>query len=191
MNNSNILKPALIGGVALGIISALPILNLFNCLCCAWVIGGGILTAYLCVKDSPVPVTMGRGAAAGLAAGAIGALVFNLFSIPLKLMSPGGGIWNTSALVEQIQEQLDKNPNIPNESRQALETLLAREEFGVMFIILAILGTIVLFALFAMLGGVIGISFFEKRKPEDPQPNTPPQPPLPPATMNMPPPDNF
>ena len=39
----NIVTPALIGGVFLGITSALPILHYINCACCALVIGGGIL----------------------------------------------------------------------------------------------------------------------------------------------------
>lgn len=53
MNQEGMLKPALTGGVLLGILSALPFVSAFNCLCCAWVIGGGMLAAHLFVSSSP------------------------------------------------------------------------------------------------------------------------------------------
>ncbi|MDR0842308.1 MAG: hypothetical protein LBP68_02690, partial [Acidobacteriota bacterium] len=52
MSNGNIFKSALIGGVALGIVSVLPFLEAFNCICCAWAIAGGMLAANLYIKDS-------------------------------------------------------------------------------------------------------------------------------------------
>jgi len=168
MNNANMLKPTLIGGVALGILSALPGLNLCNCVCCAWAIGGGILAAYLYVKDSPSLVTMGRGAGVGLAAGAIGAVVCGLFSIPLQLISTGGG--NTDMIREHVQEQLERYPNLPQETRQFMEAFFSRGDFVILAAIFGFLANIVLFSLFAMVGGAIGVALFEKRKPGDFQP---------------------
>ena len=184
MNNTNILKPALIGGVALGIFSALPYIGICNCLCCAWVIGGGILAAYLYVKDSPVQVTMGRGALIGLATGAIGALVSTLFSIPLqKLFSTGG----TSAMLEQFQELMAKNPDVPQELIQRIEVLLSRSDFMVLATVFSLFLNIVIFSLFAMIGGAIGIAIFEKRRPGDPmQPDVIPPPPSPPTDTQPP-----
>jgi hypothetical protein len=40
------LQPALFGGLFIGVLSALPIINIANC-CCLWVIGGGVLATYL------------------------------------------------------------------------------------------------------------------------------------------------
>ena len=57
MNNK--MKPALLGGLIVGLLSAIPIVN--YC-CCIWGIGGGALAAYLYIKDSPVPVKAGDGA---------------------------------------------------------------------------------------------------------------------------------
>ena len=34
------LQPALLGGVTIGVLSALPVINLANC-CCAWILFGG------------------------------------------------------------------------------------------------------------------------------------------------------
>jgi hypothetical protein len=187
MSNADMLKPALLGGVALGILSALPGLNLCNCVCCAWAIGGGILAAYLYVKNSPFPVTMGRGTVTGLAAGAIGAVVCSLFSIPLQLILTGGG--NSAIMVESFQELLAKNPDFPDEARQAIETLFLRGDFVALIAIFTFFANLVSFSIFAMIGGAIGVAIFEKRKQDFQQYVIPPQPPQPPA--DMPPPDNF
>jgi hypothetical protein len=39
------LQPALWGGVFIGVLSALPLVNLGNCCCCLWVLVGGGLAA--------------------------------------------------------------------------------------------------------------------------------------------------
>jgi len=187
MNNTSILKPVLIGGMALGIISALPVIGSCNCVCCAWAIGGGILAAFLHVRESPFQVTMGRGALAGLAAGAIGAVVCYLFSIPIQYVLSGGG--NMTMVAEQIREQLAKNPDLPQELRQSIENILERGDFMRIVAVFSFFFNVVLFSLFAMVGGAIGVAVFEKRKPGDPQANATPPPPQPPE--DMPPPDHF
>ena len=173
MNDANMLKPALIGGVALGILSALPGLNLCNCVCCAWAIGGGIAAAYLYVRDSQFPVTMGRGAGVGLLAGVTGAIICVLFSIPLQLISTGGE--NQSAIMEHVQELMARYPDFPEEARQNVESFLLRDDFMILFTFYSFFINMIFFSLFAMLGGAIGVAFFEKRKLGDPQPEyTPP-----------------
>jgi hypothetical protein len=180
MNEEKMLKPALAGGVLLGILSSIPIINLFNCACCAWVICGGVLAAYLYVKDSPVPVTLGRGVALGLVTGLIGTVVSALFSIPLLLLAvnrPGMGV------LVQLRQALDQIPNIPPETREMLRSLSARGGTDVLFFAIGLIFTLVIYCLFAMLGGAIGVAVFEKRKtgapPADYQPPTGPPPPPP------------
>ena len=41
---SSRLQPALLGGVVIGVLSALPVINVANC-CCAWILFGGALAA--------------------------------------------------------------------------------------------------------------------------------------------------
>lgn len=186
MNEERMLKPALIGGVLLGVLSSLPIIGSLNCVCCAWVIGGGAFAAYLYVKDSSVPVTLGRGVTLGLLTGLIGTVVSALFYIPLNLLMQRSGM----GIVEQMRQSLERMPNMPAESRRALETLLSSE--GAAFIIYASLFifTLIGYAIFAMIGGAIGVALCEKRKPGEPagdaadyQPPTlpPPAPPAPPS----------
>ena len=54
------LQPALLGGVTIGVLSALPVINLANC-CCAWVLFGGALAAYLMQQNHPEPIMIGDG----------------------------------------------------------------------------------------------------------------------------------
>ena len=49
------LQPALFGGLFIGVLSALPIINIGNC-CCLWVIGGGVLATYLMQQNHPYPI---------------------------------------------------------------------------------------------------------------------------------------
>src|SRR6516162_10964853 len=49
-----------------------------------WVIGGGVLTAYLENQREPQSIPVGRGAFLGLLAGIVGALVWLLASVALN-----------------------------------------------------------------------------------------------------------
>ncbi len=182
MNEERMLKPALIGGVLLGILSSLPVVSLFNCVCCAWVIGGGLLAAYLHVKDSAVPVTLGRGVTLGLLTGFIGAVVSALFLIPLTMLAgPGTGI------MEQLQQTLKQMPNVPPETREMLESLSSQEGAGAIIYAAGLIFMLVVFCIFAMAGSTIGVALFEKRKPDaaaGTPPYEPPPPPPPPEAGN-------
>ena len=179
MNEEPMLKPALIGGVILGILSSLPIVKAFNCVCCAWVIGGGVLAAYLYVKDSSVPVTLGRGVALGLLTGVIGTFAYALFSIPLFFFGSG---MNT---MEQARQWIDQVPNIPPETRRMVQSFYARGGISAFIYAISIVFMLVVFSLFGMLGGAIGVALFEKRKPGTPSIEPPPY--QPPSGMPPPP----
>jgi hypothetical protein len=84
--SSDYLRPALIGGVTMGVLSALPVVSAGNLCCCLWVVAGGLLAAYLLQQDRPARITPGDGAIVGLLAGVIGAVVQLLLSIPIGLL---------------------------------------------------------------------------------------------------------
>jgi hypothetical protein len=182
MNESGMLKPALIGGVLLGVCSAIPVVNLLNCVCCAWVIVGGGLAAYLFVKDSGIPVTMGRGVTLGLLTGVFGTVVSTVISLPLRLMMNTAGM----NVMEQMRQALDRVPNMPPETRQIIEKLAASGNMGIAVFIVGILFSLIINCLFAMAGGAIGVAVFEKRKggpaTMDVPPYQPPSNPPPPPT---------
>src|SRR5215203_2445099 len=81
MNNK--LKPALIGGVVLGLLSVIPFVSAVNVCCCLWAILGGMLATYLYVKNSPTPATAGDGAILGALAGLVGAVISVILGIPV------------------------------------------------------------------------------------------------------------
>jgi len=161
MNQEPMLKPVLIGGVLVGICSALPLVNYLNCICCAWVIGGGMLAAYLYIKDSPVSVTLGRGVFLGLLTGAVGAIVTTLFSIPLQLVLSGMGM----DMGVQLREALESVPELAPEARSALASIFTESgAFSTAFLMLSGFVNLIVFSLIGMLGGAIGVAIFEKRK---------------------------
>jgi hypothetical protein len=175
MNMENTWKPAVIGGVLLGVLSSLP---LVNCACCFWIIGGGFLAAYLYVRESPLVVTLGQGVILGFLAGVVGTVVVALFSIPLILMSPEG----TQEIAKQIQQVMDQIPGFPAESRESVTELISNEGSLKIVFIVSIFIQLAVNCLLAMLGGALGVAIFEKRKPGDSssqKPDTLPPPPPP------------
>ena len=184
MNQEGMLKPALIGGVVLGILSALPIFDLVNCFCCAWVIAGGVLAANLYVKSSSMAVTLGRGVGLGFLTGAIGAVVHILFAIPIALMRKAMGV----NLMEPLREWMEQIPNLPPETKEALASVLS-EEPGLGSFIVGGFGTLFAYCIAGMLGGMLGVAIFEKRDPGTMTGPPPiPGPPAPPMDFPPPPP---
>ena len=185
MNQESLLKSALIGGVALGVLSALPVISAVNCLCCAWVVAGGVLAAYLQVKNSAAAVSLGTGVLLGLITGVIGAVVDTLFSIPLTMAMSGIGM----GFAEQMRQMVEEVPSMPPEARETLRSLAAGGVgVGSALFILAAFFKLFLYAVMAMIGGALGVALFEKRKPgapgvpaayQPPSGSIPPPPPLP------------
>src|SRR5438270_12743569 len=102
------MKPALIGGVILGILSAIPFVNIPNICCCAWAIVGGIIAANIYIKNSPAPVRPGDGAVLGAIAADIGGAINLIIGVPLQLAFgnvPGAEI--TSITATQNPEQAE------------------------------------------------------------------------------------
>ena len=84
--SSRFTQPALIGGAVVGVLSALPIVNMGNVCCCLWVVGGGAVAAYVLQQNQSTPITPGDGALAGLLAGLAGAFIYLVLSIPITLV---------------------------------------------------------------------------------------------------------
>jgi hypothetical protein len=151
MNNK--LKPAIIGGVVIGVLSIIPIVNLGNVCCCLWAILGGLLATYLYVKDSPVPASAGDGAMLGAIAGAVAAVIVIILGIPISIIA--GGI--TRELLIRLMENVN-----PSQAEMFRAQMVAGESIVgaiVNGIILA-----VLLVIFSTIGGLIGVPIFEKRK---------------------------
>lgn len=153
------LTPALIGGAAAGVLSAVPIVN---CLCCIWIIGGAMLAAYLLVKDSPVVLSAGDGAILGVLTGIIAAVVDVIVDIPFRAVN-----------LRIMQEVIDRLSQFAEEMPEGWENWMepgGRGEFTLPMFLLGLLFSVVIFSALGALGGIIGISLFGKKKPpEQPQ----------------------
>lgn len=166
------LQPALLGGVAIGMLSALPVVNVANC-CCLWIVGGGALAAHLMQHDHPRPITAADGALVGLLSGLFGALVWLVVSVPLQaLLGP---------LQAQLFERaLEGARDLPPEARGWLDGVQPTSGLGLAtaigFIVMLVTGVP-----FGALGGALGAVLFRK-------PDVPPPPPLPSDGPPMPPP---
>ena len=150
------LKPAALGGLFIGVLSALPLIGAANCCCCLWVVAGGVLAAYLGGHGRPVSLTPGEGALIGASAGIVGAFVW----IPIALV--------VDLLMSPIQQAvvgaiLSNARDLPPEAREVLEGLgrpssAFRYVFG--FILQFCAG-----GAFGAIGGVVGAMFFRKDVP--------------------------
>lgn len=148
----NKLKPALLGGLIVGILSAIPFLN--YC-CCIWGIGGGLLAGMLYIKSAPVPVKVGEGAVIGVLAGIIGGVIYFAIGLPIAYFISGA----------QLEETL---------SRAGLQ-LPAGLSGLALFAVSYLIGAICLLVL-AIIGGLISVPIFEKRKDGPPPPPPPSSP---------------
>ena len=153
------LKAAAIGGGAAGIASQIPVVNFANCLCCALVVGGGMLAVYLAMKgEPPAPTTpYGDGAMIGVLAGVAAAVVGAIVAIPLT------AIFGDPAemIREMIRGVLEGIEGMPPE---ALEAFSGEEAGGLAAIgLVAFLMSLVVDVIFSAIGGVIGAAVFHKK----------------------------
>jgi hypothetical protein len=159
------LQPALLGGLAIGVLSALPVINLANC-CCAWILFGGGLAAYLMQQGRSQPISVGDGALVGLLAGAIGAVVYALVSIPLNAaMMP---------FQTEMFERALAGEDIPPEAREFLEMIGSGGGAVGFMAVVAFMFMLCISTLFGMIGGLFGALIF--KKPAPPEPPLPPPP---------------
>ena len=142
--------PALLGGLFIGVLSALPVVQICNC-CCLWIIAGGVLAAYLQQQNQPVSLTLAQGARIGLFAGLIGSVVW--FAVDSAL-SP--------VQARFVQGLMQNVRDLPPELQDFLDTAEASRTGGSLFgfAMMLIFG-----CLFAAIGGAIGAAYFKKDVP--------------------------
>jgi hypothetical protein len=154
-------QPALIGGVVMGVLSALPLVYVGNLCCCLWIISGGVLAAYLLQENQATPIAVGDGALVGLLAGILGACTHLVLSIPIDiLMAP-----YERAIAQRF---LDMIGNVPPElqdlverfSRQGISVGLILIRRLIVFVPMLFVG-----AIFSTIGGTIGAMIFKKEPP--------------------------
>jgi hypothetical protein len=145
---------SLLGGLFIGVLSALPVVGGLNLCCCLWVVVGGLLSTYVLQQNRPDPVDTGESALGGLLAGLVGALIQS--ALTLVLFSVGG-----PDIEGQLRAVLDNNPQVTPEVRD----MLIRLSSGRNMVLLTSAVSLVLYPLFGMLGALLGVAVFKKKLP--------------------------
>ena len=148
-------QPALLGGLFIGVLSALPVIGIANC-CCLWVILGGMLTTYLQQQATPAPVETSAAALSGLIAGAIGGLINSVAGMILFRFVGGES-------QQAIEQALTNIPNMPPETAEWVRSLTQ----GSTLALVSMVVMVPLYAVFGMLGALLGLAFFRKKVTPD------------------------
>lgn len=145
-------QPALIGGIAAGVMTALPFVN---CFCCLWIIGGAVLAAYLYNRRSSVSLKPGDGAVLGILTGIAAAVTDALVSLPFESLNQ-----------EFVQRFMNQFSQFVEEMPAGWERWL-EQRAGPMspaWFLLGLLSSAVIYAAFGALGGLIGASIVDRKK---------------------------
>ena len=150
------LQPALLGGVTIGVLSALPVINLANC-CCAWIMFGGALAAYLMQQNHPEPIQTGDGAIVGLLAGVIGAFVWLIVSVPISVaLAP----FQSEMASRAMRDAAEMAPEL----RGIFENMAGAPAIGIGLVI-GFFVMLCVSTVFGMLGGLFGALMFKTQQP--------------------------
>ena len=146
----------------MGVLSALPIVAAGNLCCCLWVVSGGLVAAYLLQHNQAAPITPGDGAAVGLIAGLIGALVQFAVAIPVGiLVAPmeQAMLGRLTAMAGTMPPDMrDALERYADQSRQmGIGGMIALRLVGLVFALFV--GSI-----FSTLGGLLGAVIFRKHE---------------------------
>jgi hypothetical protein len=156
------LQPALLGGVFIGVLSALPFISAANCCCCLWVIGGGVLSVYLRQQNTASALPPSEGALMGLMAGFIGGIISSVLGYAIfAVMGPMQNEW--------LMRLLEANQETPAEVREAMERMMANSGA---FALAGMVFNVVIYSVFGLLGGLLGTVIFKKNAPPPPPPPT-------------------
>jgi hypothetical protein len=147
----------------MGVLSALPLVNVGNACCCLWVISGGVVAAYVLQQNQQTPITPGDGALVGLFAGLIGAAVQVVVSIPLDLLV--GPMYR-----ELAQRAVEMAGSMPPEMRDLLDRVSRRGAAPTLafFVVAKVVSALVwgfFGAIFSTIGGLLGAVMFKKNLP--------------------------
>jgi len=151
-----VIRSAALGGVFIGVLSALPLVSAGNCCCCMWMISGGALAAYLEVQQKDRTLTGGEGAAIGALSGVIGAFVWIPIAVAMAVL--------LGPLQRAVFEEIARNArDMPPEAREVFENMGGGGSavgYAFLFMFQLFAG-----AIFAAIGGVLSAAYFKKEVP--------------------------
>ena len=155
------LRPAITGGLALGVLSSIPLIGSLNCVFCLWAQAGGGLAAWLLNMQRPGGLKYSDGAFGGVFSGLIGAIVATVINIPVQMlvMTPE----RVADVERSMEEFLRQFPNLGPEVREAMLRYL-QPGFDLSRTLFLLLVYMIMFGLFAMIGGIITTAILSRRR---------------------------
>ncbi len=168
------LNPALIAGLAIGVVSGLPGLNLINCCCCAGIILGGMLAVHLYKQEftgEMPPMESSDALVLGIMAGIVGAVSSVVVGGLVTVLFGGVEERFIMKFLEEFFSRMEESGGMPPGSVDELMEQMERsfEEsrtFG--GILRNLFFSLIIYPIFAMLGGLIGYGLLVKKKPAGP-----------------------
>jgi hypothetical protein len=158
----NFLTPAAIGGVTLGVISAVMGalgylgLGILQLGCCLWLLGCPILAIIQLNKQRPGTLSYGDGALAGVLTGVFGAIVSTVLGIPIRiLMAPQ---------IEKLRDQvLNQNQQMPPAIKEYLSQAM-QPGINVTLVLISLVLALIFYAIFGAAGGSLGVAIVNRTK---------------------------
>ena len=173
------LRASVISGVAIGVVWAVPGLNLINCCCCAGVILGGVLAMYLYQQEwaeNMEPLESSDAVILGIMAGVIAAFTAMILNLVFLAIFGDVAARLARTLMQRMIDRLDQggglSPDSINQLRQDFERSVA-ESRTVTGVLADLIVNLIINPLFAMLGALLGYSFFRPKKKIENSPGIP------------------
>jgi hypothetical protein len=151
LKEKDLFLPALIGGAAAGLASTIPFLH---CLCCLWVVAGGVLATYLVfdrTSDKSI-LKISDSLTVGALSGLFGAIINSILKIPLTDYYLS---WNRRFL-ESMARFMDELPAGWDSLMQ-----MRYEGFNPFLFLFGLIINGAVFVFLGAIGGLIGYSLFK------------------------------
>jgi hypothetical protein len=152
-------QPAMAGGMLLGLLSSIPIINFGNCLCCMWVMLGGAVATVMLTRQRPLNLlTSGDGAFAGVLSGSFGALIATMVQMAIHAL--------TAQFMESQQQQMEELLNKVGMESPMRDWVLrvTSGEISTFTVVFTFVSNLIVFSLFAMIGGILAVAILKRRE---------------------------
>jgi hypothetical protein len=173
-------RATLIGGLVIGLVTGLPLINILNrCCCCGIVLLCGMASLYIYKQeftDEMAPLESSDALILGILAGIAGAFIGTAVLVLSRFIFGPVDEKLLLKVLQRVQEQGSLTPEMSDfVSDKLIKTLEKSIEDGVNIgdILSELLFGIILYPIFSMLGGLIGFGIFGKKKPGAPFPTHP------------------
>ena len=164
------IRIALISGAVIGVVSALPGLNLINCCCCAGILLGGMLSVYLYKQEfteGMPPMESSDAVILGIVSGVVGAFSMTILDVLIASLFGDLSAELARSVMERLLEIMEEQGTVPAELIEQLRSEMEKsfaESQSFWAIISNLFVSLIVYPIFAMLGGLLGYSIWRPKR---------------------------